>query len=71
MTSYLRREVPTHSVNNNDVSTHLNHLQENTSWLYGMDMMTSSDRNIFRLTGHLCGEFTGQRWIPRTKASDA
>ena len=27
--------------------------------------------NIFRVTGHLCGEFTGYRWIPRTKASDA
>ena len=26
---------------------------------------------IFRVTGHLCGEFTGHRWIPRTKASDA
>ena len=25
----------------------------------------------FRVTGHLCGEFTGRRWIPRTKASDA
>ena len=25
----------------------------------------------FRVTGHLCGEFTGERWIPRTKASDA
>ena len=25
----------------------------------------------FRVTGHLCGEFTGHRWIPRTKASDA
>ena len=35
------------------------------------DMMTSSNRNIFRVTGHLCGEFTGPRWIPRTKASDA
>ena len=35
------------------------------------DMMTSSNGNIFRVTGHLCGEFTGLRWIPRTKASDA
>ena len=34
-------------------------------------MMTSSNWNIFRVTGHLCGEFTGLRWIPRTKASDA
>ena len=25
----------------------------------------------FRVTDPLCGEFTGQRWIPRTKASDA
>ena len=27
-------------------------------------MMTSSNENIFRVTGHLCGEFTGPRWIP-------
>ena len=33
--------------------------------------MTSSKRNIFRVTGHLCGEFTGDQWIPRTKASGA
>ena len=26
--------------------------------------------NIFRITGHLCGEFCGPRWIPHTKASD-
>ena len=26
---------------------------------------------VFRVTGPLCGEFTGPRWIPRTKASDA
>ena len=35
------------------------------------NMMTSSNGNIFRVTGHLCGEFTGPRWIPRTKASNA
>ena len=34
-------------------------------------MMTSSDGIIFRVTGHLCGEFSGPRWIPHTKASDA
>ena len=33
-------------------------------------MMTSSNGNIFRVTGHLCGEFTGPRWSPHTKASD-
>ena len=34
-------------------------------------MMTSSKENIFRVTGPLCGEFTGHRWITLTKASDA
>ena len=34
-------------------------------------MMTSSKRNIFRVIGPLCGEFTGHQWIPLTKASDA
>ena len=34
------------------------------------NIMTSSNGNGFRVTGHLCGEFTGPRWIPRTKASD-
>ena len=34
-------------------------------------MMTSSNGNILSVTGHLCGEFTGPRWIPLTKASDA
>ena len=28
------------------------------------DMMTSSNGNICRVTGHVCGEFTGHRWIP-------
>ena len=44
------------------------------SWVFPgkvLSMMTSSNGNIFRVTGHLCGEFTGLRWIPRTKASDA
>ena len=36
-----------------------------------LNMMTSSNGNIFRVTGHLCKEFTGHRWIPRTNASDA
>ena len=38
---------------------------------WALHMMTSSNGNIFRVTGHLCGEFTGDRWIPLTKASDA
>ena len=31
----------------------------------------SSNGNISHVIGPLCGEFTGHRWIPCTKASDA
>ena len=34
-------------------------------------MMTSSNGNIFRVTGPLSGKFIGHRWFPLTKASDA
>ena len=34
-------------------------------------MMMSSNGNIFHVTGPLCWEFTGHRWIPHTMASDA
>ena len=37
-------------------------------WIF---MMTSWNGNIFHVTGPLCGEFTGHRWIPLTNASDA
>ena len=33
-------------------------------------MITSSNGNIFRVTGPLWGESTDSRWIPLTKASD-
>ena len=39
--------------------------------LANLDMMTSPNGNIFRVTGPLRGEFTDHRWIPRTKASNA
>ena len=35
------------------------------------NMMTSSKGSIFRVTGPSCGESTGHRWTPLTKASDA
>ena len=40
-------------------------------WLLVFYMMTSLNGNNLRVTGPLCGEFTGQRWIPLTKASEA
>ena len=36
-----------------------------------MHLMTLWNGTIFRFTGPLCGEFTGHRWIPCTKASYA
>ena len=41
------------------------------SWYPSLSMMTSSNGIIFRVTGPLCGEFTGHRWSPLTKASGA
>ena len=61
------------------------HISRRVSWLGWMkfsgvlvsareesvvNMMTSSNGNIFRVTGPLSREFTGDRWIPRTKTSD-
>ena len=40
-------------------------------WDYHVFMMTSSNRSIFRDTGPLWRESTGDRGIPLTKASDA
>ena len=34
-------------------------------------MLTSANGDIFRVTGPLCGEFIGHRWIPVRKAYDA
>ena len=53
-----------------------NHTLDSTVVVSSMEglmvvMMASSNRNIFRVTVPLCGEFISHRWIPRTKASDA
>ena len=37
---------------------------ENETRVAGSNMLTSSNENIFRVTGHLCGEFTGDQWVP-------
>ena len=43
-------------------------------WWYNLSfvsyMMASSNGNIFRVTGPLCGEFIGDRWILLAKAID-
>ena len=36
-------------------------------WTFNHAMMTSSNGNLFRVIGPLCGEFTGHCWIPLTK----
>ena len=38
---------------------------------FTVNMMTSSNGSIFRVTAPFCGKFTGHQWIPHTKASDA
>ena len=46
-------------------------LPNNFSLQSSFHMVTSSNWNIFRVTGPLSGEFIGHRWIPLTKASGA
>ena len=54
------------------------HCNVNTNWIKMscrgvgliLHLITSSNGNIFCVTGHLCREHTGHRWIPHTKASD-
>ena len=48
-----------------------NSYQEELAFSLHVHTITSSNENIFRVTDPLCGEFTGHRWIPCTKASDA
>ena len=51
---------------------HCSEFNVNTIISYKMNMMTAKNgNNISRITGPLCGEFTGGRWLPLTKASDA
>ena len=40
-------------------------------WNYFLNHDDVIEWKLFRVTGPLCGEFTGHRWIPHTKASDA
>ena len=42
-------------------------LKISDTFFAGQTMMTSSNGNIFRVIVPLCVEFTGDRWIPRTK----
>ena len=58
---------------NMNLTNFVNHCHEirNVRRQLNLSMMTSSNENIFRVTGPLCAEFTGHRWFPRTKASDA
>ena len=50
-----------------DKMTKTHFIEWKASVCYHNIMMTSSNGNIFRVTGHLCREFTGYWWIPRHK----
>ena len=69
--NWLRESKSWHNHNKTNHNNVVWTFTQNTTITNRISMMTSSNGNIFRVTGHLCGEFTGLRWIPRTKASDA
>ena len=46
------------------------HVFGSCTYWFRMYAMTSSNGSMFRVTGPLCREFIGDRWIPLTKSSD-
>ena len=60
-----------HAVHNIQITPHSWRVKGTCVVSFVCCMLTSSNGNIFLVTGHLCGEFTSDRWLPRTKASDA
>ena len=61
------------TINHNNVDSRIERIDLNikrlfqqNAFVYWLRMMTSSNGNIFRVTGPLCGEFTDHRWIPLT-----
>ena len=62
--SYINRDCPGANVKYKKCELVMTWIQNNYS------MMTSSNGNISRVTGLLCGEFIGHRWIPHTRASN-
>ena len=70
----MTSEDITHGEPINSFAENLDYVWHANLWETGRShriMMTSSNRNIFRVTGPLCGEFTGHWSNLHTKASDA
>ena len=64
--------VNVHEIFNFKVVDKLKQNQNPAMYLYHiLHMMKSSNGNLFHVTGPLCEEFTGHRWIPLRKDSDA
>ena len=70
------------NTNSNNINNNNNNNNSTTSWILEPEhqyflsrkcrgTMTLSTGIIFRVTDPFCGEFTGHRWIPLTKANDA
>ena len=70
-TPYPPTPHPTPILTHPTTPHHITYTTTTTTTLSNHHMMTSSNGNIFRVAGHLCGEFTCPRWIPHTKANDA
>ena len=66
------KQIIRNNNNNNKIANRLTHIcvlffktcTPSTKRRNQISMMTSSNWNIFRVTGPLFGEFTGHRWIP-------
>ena len=64
LNAHALRGIPGHSAK--QVSEHI-FCRRYFQCVHGSFMMTSSNGNIFRVTGPLWGESTGDQWIPLTQ----
>ena len=72
LSQILSDESLSYSLKHISTGEHSLHISwRSTHPLFPIFKMTPWHGNMFRVTGPLCGEFTGHWWIPLTKASDA
>ena len=62
MQKWQIREIVQSSISQKPPHSSPSHMSLVCLLYFGANMMTSSNGNIFRVTGPLCGEFTGHRW---------
>ena len=65
---HVKSRTSSHYLSNTPIHQNYGGTQGEQHVVLPVFMMTSSNGNIFRVTGPLCGEFTSHQWMPHTNA---